>query len=360
MLNRKRQKEKRSKLALMILLSVVVFIIITVAMLLTYLILFILSRAGVIGMESGDWGLLEIMEFVFCSSLIIGLILTNSMGSAIILRPVYRVIRELNRLADGDFSARLHIGKPIGDYPTFREVENSFNRAAEELEHTEMLRSDFINNFSHEFKTPIVSIAGFARLLRKGNLPEEKKEEYLQVIEEESLRLADMANNVMTLTRVENLTILTNVSEINLSEEIRSSVLLLEKKWSQKNLEMDMEEEEYTIEANEELLRHVWINLLDNAIKFSDDGGRITIAVKEENSFLSVSISNTCPDIPPEKLGHIFNKFYQADESHSSQGNGIGLAVVKKICELHRGTVGVRSEGGTTTFTVVLPKEQSV
>ena len=359
MLNRNRKKEKRSKLALMILLSVVVFIIITVAMLMTYLILFILSRAGVIGMGSGDWGLLEIMEFVFCSSLIIGLILTNSMGSAIILRPVYRVIRQLNRLAAGDFSARLHIGKPIGDYPTFKEVENSFNRAAEELEHTEMLRSDFINNFSHEFKTPIVSIAGFARLLRKGNLSKEKTAEYLEVIEEESLRLADMANNVMTLTRVENLTILTNVTKINVSEEIRSSVLLLEKKWSQKNLEMDMADGEYTIEANEELLRHVWINLLDNAIKFSDEGGRITIAVKEQDASLSISISNTCPDIPQEKLAHIFNKFYQADESHSSQGNGIGLAVVKKICDLHGGKTDVISKGGTTTFTVHLPREQN-
>ncbi len=354
----RKKKEKRSKLALMLLLSIVVFVMITVAMVLTYILLYVISQGGISEDGIRDWGLMDIMVFVFCSSLIISLILTNSMGRAVILRPFYRLINQLNRLAAGDFSTRLHLGRPLGDYPIFREVEKSFNRAAEELENTQMLRSDFINNFSHEFKTPIVSIAGFAKILRKENLSPEKKEEYLGVIEEESLRLATMANNVMTLTRVENLTILTDISPINISEEIRSSVLLLEKKWSQKNLEMDMEEGEYTIEANEELLRHVWINLLDNAVKFSDDGGRITIAVREENSFLSVSISNTCPDIPGEKLAHIFNRFYQADESHSSQGNGIGLAVVKKICELHRGTVGVRSSGGTTTFTVILPKEQ--
>lgn len=357
MMRKERQKERRSKLALTLLLSIVVFIILAGAMLLTYVILFLLSKGGILEEGSGSWGLWDSMMFVFFSSLIIGLILTNSMGRAIILRPVYRVIRQLNRLAAGDFTARLHFGKPIGEYPTFKEVENSFNRAAEELEHTELLRSDFINNFSHEFKTPIVSISGFAKLLRKGTLPKEKQEEYLAVIEEESLRLADMANNVMILTRVENLTILTNVTQINLSEEIRSAILLLEKKWTAKKLDMDVDFGEYSIVANEELLKHVWINLIDNAIKFSDEGGKIKITINEEKEHLLVSISNNCPDIPPEKLGHIFNKFYQADESHSVQGNGIGLAVVKQICSLHKGKVSVESKGGTTTFTVRLSKE---
>ncbi len=355
----RKNRERRSKLALMLLLSIVVFVMITVAMILTYLLLYLISQGGINEDGIRDWGLMDIMVFVFCSSLIISLILTNSMGRAIILRPFYRLINQLNRLAEGDFSTRLHLGRPLGDYPIFREVEKSFNRAAEELENTQMLRSDFINNFSHEFKTPIVSISGFAKLLRKGNLTEEKKEEYLEVIEEESLRLATMANNVMTLTRVENLTILTDVSLINISEEIRSAILLLEKKWTAKNIDMDIECGEHTIAANDELLRHVWINLLDNAVKFCSDRGRITIAIEEDGDYLSVSISNTCPDIPPEKLEYIFNRFYQADESHSRQGNGIGLAVVRKICDLHQGTVSVKSEGGITAFTVRLPKEQN-
>lgn len=131
-----------------------------------------------------------------------------------------------------------------------------------------MLRSDFINNFSHEFKTPIVSIAGFAKLLRRGNLTDEQKEEYLEVIEEESLRLSAMANNVLNLTRVENQTILTEVTRFNLSEQIRGAVLLLAEKWTPKNLYMDMQFGEHMICANEELLKQVWINLLDNAIKF--------------------------------------------------------------------------------------------
>lgn len=356
----KKKQRHTSKLALMLLLSFVVFIIISIAMLLTFLIIYLLTKGGVMEFETNEVGLLGIMEFVLCSSLVIGLILTNSMGSAIILRPVYRIINQLNRLADGDFKARLHFGKPIGEYPTFKQVEKSFNRAAEELEHTEMLRSDFINNFSHEFKTPIVSIAGFAKLLRSEDLSREKRNEYLSIIEEESLRLSAMATSVLLLTKVENMMILTGVSVFNLTEEIRSSVLLLAEKWTAKGIEMDMECSEYTIEADGELLKHVWINLLDNAVKFSPENGKVTVSVKEEGKFLSVSVSNNGPDIPPEKIGRIYNKFYQADESHSSEGNGIGLAVVRKICDLHSGTISAESSGGTTTFTVLLPKEQNI
>lgn len=354
------RKKYTSKLGLMLLLSIVVFIVIATAMLVTFLMLYLLTKLGVMKFDTGEFGLIGIMEFMFCSCLIISLILTNSMGSAIILRPFNRIITQLNRLADGDFTARLHFGKPIGEYPTFKNVEKSFNRAAEELEHTEILRSDFINNFSHEFKTPIASITGFAKLLRKGDLREDEEKEYLSVIEEESRRLTRMADNIMTLTRVENLTILTNVSFFNLSEEIRASVLLLEEKWSEKELVMDMEEGEYMIEANKELLKHVWINLIDNAVKFSPKNGGISIRIREEGNNLAVSISNSGKDIPEDKLPHIFNRFYQADESRSTEGNGIGLAVVKKICTLHNGTVSALSSGGETTFTVILPKEQNL
>lgn len=353
-----KKKNYTSKIWLMLLLSIVVFIIITIAMLLTFLIVLLLTKTGVMAIDSGKVDLWDILVFVFCSSLVIGLILTNSMGSAVFLRPVHRIISQLNRLASGDFKVRLHFGKPIGDYPTFRKVEKSFNRAAEELEQTEMFRSDFINNFSHEFKTPIASIAGFAKLLRDSNLTEEQRNEYLTVIEDESRRLTKMADNVMILTRVENLTNLSNVSSFNLSEQIRFVVLLLEEKWESKNLHLDIDFDEYLIEANEELLKEVWINLLDNAIKFAEKNGTVSIKIKENGKDLSVSISNTGNDIPSNKMDQIFRKFYQADESHSAEGYGIGLAVVKKVCTLHSGSIWATSHKGTTTFTVTLPKKQ--
>jgi signal transduction histidine kinase len=237
-----------------------------------------------------------------------------------------------------------------------KEIEDTFNRMAEELEHTEMLRGDFVNNFSHEFKTPIVSIAGFAKLLKRGNLSKEQRKEYLDIIEEESLRLSEMATNVLNLTKIENQTILTDVTEYNLSEQIRSCVLLLEKRWTGKKLEMNLEFEEYTICACEELLKQVWINLLDNAIKYSPEYGFITIKIKEKESEYQISIANSGEEIPQEKRQKIFQKFYQVDESHSSAGNGVGLSIVKSVIDLHGGQVWADCENGITTFCVILKK----
>lgn len=347
---------RKGKLALALLISGIVFIAIMVVMLLTIGVVYGLAQLGVIENTDGQ-GSPEFLRFFIYASLVIGFLLAFLTGK-ITLRPIKRLVNQLNRLANGDFKARLHFGRPIGAHPTFKQVENSFNRAAQELEHTEMLRSDFINNFSHEFKTPIVSIAGFAKLLRRGNLTEKQKEEYLEVIEEESLRLSAMANNVLSLTRVESQTILTDVTRFNLSEQIRGAALLLTEKWMPKNISMEMQFGEQLISANEELLKQVWINLLDNAIKFSRPNGTVSVDISEEGAWITVSVANQGKDIPKDRITHIFNKFYQADESHFSEGNGIGLAVVKKVCELHNGRVFAKSEDGTTTFTVLLPKKQ--
>jgi signal transduction histidine kinase len=217
-----------------------------------------------------------------------------------------------------------------------------------------VLRGDFVNNFSHEFKTPIVSIAGFAKLLKRGNLTEEQKAEYLDIIEEESLRLAQMASNILDMTKIENQTILTDVSTYNLSEQIRSCVLLLEKSWSGKNLELVLEFDEYMVYACEELLKQVWINLLDNAIKYSPEYGMVVVKIREEGELYHVSIANSGIEIPMDKRQKIFEKFYQADESHSSAGNGIGLSIVKSVVDLHGGQVWVECKNGITTFHVLL------
>ena len=328
------------------------------AVVITAALSFLLSKLGVLdsfGISSHS-GLAMLIVMLFIS-LALG-ILISVVTVKIPLRPFNRLINNLDRLAEGDFSVRMHYGSIVKHNPAFRELTDSFNAMAEELENTQMLRSDFINNFSHEFKTPIVSIAGFAKLLRRGNLTDAQKEEYLAIIEEESLRLAAMATNVMSLTKVENQTILTDVTSFNLSEQIRGCVLLLEEKWSSKELDLDLEFPEYTIRANEELLKQVWINLLDNAIKYSPNYGEIRVRIAQKPEALEVAITNYGPDIPPEKMGRIWGKFYQADESHSSQGNGIGLAVVKRVVQLHDGKTAVTSGNGATTFTVELPRRE--
>lgn len=300
-----------------------------------------------------------IINLMTTLNLIVGVILIATMNR-LILQYVNRIINQMNRLASGDFKTRLTFGPLLNKHPTLKEVSNSFNRMAEELESTEMLRSDFINNFSHEFKTPIVSIAGFAKLLKRGELTEKQRMEYLDIIEEESLRLSAMATNVLNMTKVENQTILTNVTRYNLSEQLRNSVLMLETKWTKKHVEFDLNFSEYTICANEELLKHVWVNLIDNAIKFSPSGGMVEISIQEKEDVLAVTVLNRGSEISPEQQKRIFNKFYQADESHAAEGNGIGLALVKRVAQLHQGQVLVQSEHQVTAFTVELPKKQKL
>ena len=229
---------------------------------------------------------------------------------------------------------------------------------ASDLDGIEMFRNDFINNFSHEFKTPLVSITGFAKLLAKGNLSEEQKREYLLAIEEESARLSYLATNVLKLTKVENQMILSDLSTFNLSEQIRSAVLLLEREWSEKKLELDLDFDDYEIEANEELLKEIWINLFDNAVKFTPRCGTVSISIDAKDENYIVTVSNTGSTIHEEKRERIFKKFYQTDESHATKGNGIGLAIVKKIVDLHSGEITVKSENELTSFVVLLPKKR--
>lgn len=352
-----KKEDPKQRLTLSLAVSLFVFLIIAVAAVLSIFFIYLMIRLGIIGSVDGRPRFGDLFLLIPLISTIIGFLMTL-VTSKVSLKPFNLLIDQLNRLAKGDFHTRLRFQAPVSKHVVFQEIEDSFNAAAEELEHTEMLRSDFINNFSHEFKTPIVSIAGFAKLLRRGNLSEEQKQEYLAAIEEESLRLSSMASNMLNLTKVENQTILTNVSEFNLSEQIRSAVLLLAEKWTQKELEPDIDFKEYIIEGNEELLKQVWINLIDNAVKFSEPGGMLSLRITEDVGRVAVTVTNYGREIPPESLDRIFQKFYQADESHSSQGNGIGLAIVKKVVELHHGEVTVESRNGKTVFTVRLPKTQ--
>ncbi|MBO4982705.1 MAG: HAMP domain-containing histidine kinase [Clostridia bacterium] len=298
----------------------------------------------------------HIILFMAITSLVMGTII-SIITSKMILSPLNMITSKINSLASGNFGTRVDFDEIVTRVPSFSELSSVFNKLSEELQNTEMLRSDFINNFSHEFKTPIVSISGFAKLLKKGNLTDEQRREYLDAIEEESLRLAYMATNVLNLTKIENQSILTDISSYNVSEQIRSCILLLEGKWSKKNLEFQLEIEEHSISACEELLKQVWINLIDNAIKFSNDGQFITISSQDKGQYLCFSITNYGIEIPKTKLDKIFNKFYQCDESHSTHGNGIGLSIVKKIVYLHNGEIKVVSENNSVSFHISLPKK---
>lgn len=327
---------------------VMLSIIITVTI--ELIVLLVLQSAGSIKVDDiGTWGLWPFIIFAV-TSVILGFG-ASAIVSIIPIRPVADIIDGLNELSTGNYNARIDLGK----HKSLKSVADAFNSLATELGNTEMLRSDFINNFSHEFKTPIVSISGFAKLLADDSLSDERRAEYLKIIEEEAGRLSDLATNVLNLSKVENMSILTEKKRFNASEQIRNCLLLLEKKWSAKNIDLDVEFDDYDIEADEELMKQVWINLFDNAIKFTPDGGKISVSVAGDARFICATITNYGAEIPPESLGKIFNKFYQGDTSHASRGNGIGLSIVKRIVDLHGGTVTVNSGDGKTVFAVTLP-----
>lgn len=346
----------QSRISLTLLFAGLIMLFLFVTLAFAVALGYLLVEVGLIDVMDGTHlSLTKTFLLLSVNSLVMGFLLA-ALVTKYPLKPINKVITQMNRLASGDFSARLSFSGPFSKFSAVKEVCDSFNTMAKELAATEMLRGDFINNFSHEFKTPIVSITGFAKLLKRGNLTEAQRIEYISIIEEESVRLTALANNILNLTRYENQTILTDTTEFNLSEQIRSCILMLEGKWAKKNIEFNLNFPEYRICGNRDMLKHTWLNLLDNAIKFSPEGASVDVEIREQETQYEIVIRNLGEEIPPEKCRRIFQKFYQVDESHSAEGNGIGLALVKKVVELHRGSVDVCSEEGTVTFTVRLPK----
>ena len=351
---KKPKSERPRRWSLLLPFTRIVLVILVITTLIVGVAVYFLISYGMLKPGDTKINLWLLLFFIVSASFLIGALL-SFLTLRYPLKPVDKVLNALNRLASGDYSVRLQFRGPIANRPPLAELTESFNKMAEELQRTELLRTDFVNNFSHEFKTPIVSITGFAKLLRRGNLTEERKAECLDIIEEESLRLSRMATNVLNLSKVENQSILTDVESLNLTEQIRTSVLMLERKWEKKALSLQLPEEEVYLKGNRALLEQVWINLLDNAIKYSPEGGEVSVLIVRGEGETLVTVANQGEPIPPDRLDRIFDKFYQADESHAAEGNGIGLAVVKRIVDLHGGVVSVHCEGGITSFRVVLP-----
>lgn len=290
---------------------------------------------------------------VVCACAIVMLLLAIPFGRAY-LRPVLRLSQGMQAVAKGDFGKELDTTNVKGE---MQQLLTNFNRMTLELAGTELFRRDFINHFSHEFKTPIVSVRGFAHQLLKGNLSPEQQREYLEIIEGEADRLARMSANVLLLSHLENQNIFSEKEEFDLDEQLRHCILILERHWARKGLFFAPELERVRYVANMEMLSHVWINLLSNAIKFSPQGAEIEVTCHREEDNVVVSVSNAGEGIPEDKIVHIFDQFYQGDPSHKAEGNGLGLSIAKKIVSVYGGSISVRSElGEKTTFTVILPQ----
>jgi signal transduction histidine kinase len=337
--------------SLNIVMVLYVFIIMVFAGLLTSLFLVLVYSTGMLP-PSVLPPILPPLIALFVSS-VIGTSI-SALASERVLKPVNQLIAATDLVATGDFSAR--VDESEGDWEMAKLLRN-FNHMAEELGSIELLRDDFIDSFSHELKTPIVSIRGFAKQLQNEGLAPEKRKEYADIIVRESERLASLSANILLLAQYEHQQIVTGREEYELDEQIRNCVILLERQWSAKNIEMNLDLAPLRIYANPEMLSQLWINLLDNAIKYSNNKGHVSIACAEAAGGIQVEIGDDGEGMDESTMRHAFDKFYQGEASRASQGYGLGLSIVKRIVELCRGTIGVKSaEGKGTSFTVCLPR----
>ncbi len=337
-------------MGLSVFFSLVVLLIFVITGLIVFAIAYALLSLGVVD-RLGLRNAFPIAVALLPASAIVGTFVALTFGR-IPLKPMQAYITATNKLAAGDFSVRISRRYPA----PFRELQESFNRMAEELGSIELLRSDFINNFSHEFKTPIVSIKGFAELLKEENLSPAERNEYLDIIIRESSRLASMATNVLNLSRIENQAIVTDRKQIDLSEQIRRCVLLMQNAWEAKNIDMEVDLDEITVNANGEMLSQIWLNLLDNAVKFTGEGGRVGVTLRREGNRAVASVRDDGPGIPPEDIDRVFDKFYHADAGGEAPGNGLGLTLARKIARLHGGDITCESRPGEgALMTVWLP-----
>jgi signal transduction histidine kinase len=285
----------------------------------------------------------------FPMGVVMGIISYFSIKSA--YRYISKLTKGINHVANGDFNIRLNPDKA----GPLKEVYINFNKMGAELQSVQTLRNDFVNNFSHEFKTPITSINGFATLLLEESVSEEDKRQYLQIIANESERLASLSDSSLLLSKLESQQFIVDKKPYSLDEQIKQCAILLSKEWNKKEIEFTAELEQIQYNGSSDLMQHVWINLLANAIKFTPEYGEITVTLKKEGPFIKFAVSDTGKGMNEEEMARIFVKYYQG-ESSSNKGLGLGLAIVKRIIDLCGGKIEINSainEG--STFTVYLP-----
>lgn len=289
--------------------------------------------------------------WIFVISLLIGTAVTMFV-SRWIIKPINKLGKAMQQVAAGEFDLELH------EEQRFKELEDiyeSFNRMTKELKATEILQTDFVSNVSHEFKTPINAIEGYATLLQGSeNEGRELQEKYIGKILSNTHRLSNLVGNILLLSKVDNQAIPAKPSIYRLDEQIRQAVLQLEPEWEKKEIEFDIELERIEYTGNEVLLMHVWNNLIGNAIKFDPQGGMVRIRLWKNDERILCTVEDNGPGIKPGDEAHIFDRFFQSDSSHKEEGNGLGLALVKQIVKAEGGQVTVANMEKGCRFTIQL------
>ena len=270
-------------------------------------------------------------------------------------KPVKKILEATEKITSGDFSVRIESEHKYSQYNGYDAIMEDLNKMAEELEKSAVLKTDFISNVSHELKTPLAIIQNYSALLQDESLDSETRQKYVSTVRQASRRLTDLITNILKLNKLENQDISTEYERINLTEMLAQTVLNYEDIIDKKGLNLDCDFDDVIIYSSPSYLEIVWNNLISNAIKFTESGGNVTVTLKEHLDRVEVSVSDTGCGISKETGKHIFDKFYQGDTSHSGEGNGLGLPLVKKVIDILGGEISVKSEiGKGSTFTIVL------
>lgn len=297
-----------------------------------------------------NWEVPLVLELVSVC-LLVGILVTGQL-SKYFFNPIKKLRDAMDQVSEGDFSVRLE-GRSTSK--EIMEIYTGFNLMVHELSSTEILQTDFVSNVSHEFKTPINAIEGYSTLLQGSDNLDDTQREYVNKILLNTQRLSSLVGSILLLSRLENRQIPTKQTEYRLDEQIRQSVVALEAAWLQKDIELDVDLDRVSYVGNESMMRHVWDNLISNAIKFSPEGGVVKLRLTRKLRKLTVTVEDQGPGLSAEAQKHIFDKFYQADTSHKQEGNGLGLALVKRILTIEKGQITAEniSDGGCR-FTVTL------
>ncbi len=290
---------------------------------------------------------------VIVGSLLVGLVLSRIVGK-ICFEPIKKIRNAMNEVSQGNLD--IAIGEECF-LDELEDISHAFNVMVKELRSTESIQADFVSNVSHEFKTPLTAIQGYAVMLDDEEVTREERAEYTRKVLFNAKRMSELVNNILLLSKLDNQGIEDRKERFALDEQIRQSILATETKWTEKNIEFDVKLERIDYNGNGGLLSHVWGNLLDNAIKFSPESGKIVLELKAFNGYVYFSVSDEGEGIREDSKQYIFDKFYQSDTSHKQEGNGLGLALVKKITDIYGGEVEAENLGKGCKFIVRLPME---
>ena len=338
----------KSTVKMSVLISLSLFCLLAVMIVSTTSISIQLIRAGIV--ERGHMNPLWILALM---SVVIGTVLGYLMSRLIII-PITEISEASKQVVQGNFEVVLHNRSRMREVS---ELTQNFSTMVHQLSQTQMLRDDFVSNVSHEFKTPLATIEGSAVLLQSKSISEERRAACISKIINSTKRLSAMTGNILMLSRLDHGQVDEEFAPFNLSEQIRQGILAFEGQWTRRKIDISVALDEVMLQGNQSLLAQVWQNLLSNALKFTDDGGCIEVSLRCEEGRAIVCVSDNGCGMDEEVCSRAFERFFQGETSRSGEGNGLGLALVKRIVKMHKGSVSVQSVPGEgSTFTLELPQ----